>query len=334
MIPLGPVVARTRVRAPRTAVWAYLSEPGLRAEWWPGTRWETAVGGAVFAERLNLGVAADDGASAAETSSAREFAGSVDVWVEGHALGYTWRAEGEERGTAVLLTLRTQGPHTGVTVTETGFDALERPAESAAAAQREWQELLQQLAAAAEGAEPPAAEPEASHHGAETAAEAEAEAVPEAAPGQDEVDAADGHDDQPPGPAAEDDPDAGIVPLVLPGPPSAPAQAPAELELAPEPVEGEIDEPAGAELAEFVEVEAEPQVGDHLELPTGPVTVPGAEAADRGEAPGQGADGALVHGENDTIEVERLPPGTSTDGGRPADEEPQEPDFDTLIRGQ
>ena len=50
MIPLGPVVARSRVRAPRAAVWATVIDPELRHAWWPELQLEPRIGGAV-AER-------------------------------------------------------------------------------------------------------------------------------------------------------------------------------------------------------------------------------------------------------------------------------------------
>ena len=136
MIPLGPVVARSRVNAARAAVWAYLSEDALRGEWWPELRLEPKVGGEV-SERWSEGEG-DDAVS-------RDASGTVDVWVDGHAIGFTWRESGDPRDTAVLVTLRSQGYETGITVTETGFDALPSPAERAAASQEGWAVLLRDL---------------------------------------------------------------------------------------------------------------------------------------------------------------------------------------------
>lgn len=136
MIPLGPVVARSRVNAARAAVWAYLSEEALRGEWWPELRLEPKVGGEV-SERWSEGEG-DDAVS-------RDASGTVDVWVDGHAIGFTWRESGDPRDTAVLVTLRSQGYETGITVTETGFDALPSPAERAAASQEGWAVLLRDL---------------------------------------------------------------------------------------------------------------------------------------------------------------------------------------------
>ncbi|WP_427870610.1 SRPBCC family protein [Leucobacter luti] len=129
-------MARSRVNAARAAVWAYLSEEALRGEWWPELRLEPKVGGEV-SERWSEGEG-DDAVS-------RDASGTVDVWVDGHAIGFTWRESGDPRDTAVLVTLRSQGYETGITVTETGFDALPSPAERAAASQEGWAVLLRDL---------------------------------------------------------------------------------------------------------------------------------------------------------------------------------------------
>lgn len=78
-------------------------------------------------------------------------AGEVDVLVKGHAIGFTWH-EGDERDTSVLLTLRSYGDETGITITETGFDGLPNPAEKAAAALSDWEGLLGELSSTVEQA--------------------------------------------------------------------------------------------------------------------------------------------------------------------------------------
>lgn len=143
MIPLGPVVARSRVRASRAAVWATVIDPELRQAWWPELQLEPRLGGSV-AERWTE--------TSGDTAVTRDASGDVDVWVEGHAIGFRWSEAGDEHSTAVLVTLRSQGPETGITVTETGFDALPSPAERAAASQDGWQVLLADLVASVEAA--------------------------------------------------------------------------------------------------------------------------------------------------------------------------------------
>jgi uncharacterized protein YndB with AHSA1/START domain len=140
-------------------VWAYLVEPENRKVWWPELQLDPRLGGAV-SERWSE---TNDGSSVT-----RDASGEIDVWVDGHALGFRWSEAGDSHSTAVLVTLRAIGAETRVTVTETGFDALSTPAESAAASQEGWQVLLGDLVKAVEAAmasgqfaepEPPIEEP-------------------------------------------------------------------------------------------------------------------------------------------------------------------------------
>ena len=200
MIPLGPVVARSRLRAPRSAAWSYLVDPGLRAEWWPELSLVPGVGGAV-AERWTE--------ESGETSVSRDASGEVDVWVDGHAIGFTWREAGDERPTAVLVTLRSQGAETGITVTETGFDALPSPAERAAASQEGWEVLLRDLAAAIDAAVAAGTLAAPAPEAVPAAAPApEAAAVDAGEPGADEPDAGEPVAREPDADADEPDADA------------------------------------------------------------------------------------------------------------------------------
>lgn len=140
MIPLGPVVARARVGAPRVAVWEFLTDPKHRADWWAELRLDPVVGGGIAEHRDIEG-----------DEAGRDVAGEVDVLVKGHAIGFTWH-EGDERDTSVLLTLRSYGDETGITITETGFDGLPNPAEKAAAALSDWEGLLGELSSTVEQA--------------------------------------------------------------------------------------------------------------------------------------------------------------------------------------
>lgn len=143
MIPLGPVVARARVRAQRATVWNYLADPALRASWWPEVHLDTELGGSVTEKWAE---------STGESAIGRDAAGEVDVFVNGHALGFRWSDVGDTATTAVLFTLRAHGVDTGVTVTETGFDALPMAAERAAASTEGWQSLLADLVTAVDAA--------------------------------------------------------------------------------------------------------------------------------------------------------------------------------------
>lgn len=305
MIPLGPVVARSRTKASRATVWAYLTDAGLRNEWWETLQLEPNVGGTVQAQR-------GDGVDA----------GAIDVWVAGHALGFTWQRADEERGTAVLVTLRSQGYFTGVTITETGFDALTNGAARADAAGREWNRFVEALAAASLDDD--------------AAAASQAEPVV-------------------------------VEPAVF----ESAVVEPAALEIAAVEIEGELAEDPQHEAVEIaVEIDAEPAVGDHLELVTGPVEIhqdpklkpalkPSSTPAPAFEperelspglvplvlpgppaAPAAGEGDAAAEAETEVLLVEakaEVEVGAEVFEAAASEtaesEDPQEPDFDTLIRG-
>lgn len=318
MIPLGPVVARSRVGVARAAAWTYLVEPDRRAEWWPELQLEARVGGAV-AEQWSEGEG--------DAAVSRDASGTIDVWVDGHAVGFTWREAGDERDTAVLITLRTQGLDTGITVTETGFDALPAASERAAASQEGWQVLLRDLTSALEAAqaagvfgerETPAAGGEAAEGGAGAAAGVGAAAGAGAA-GALEVAA----------PELDGELDDGDVD----GAPESPSAA----------TDGQAE----------IELEAEPAVGDLPELETGPVAVvptddaegqpierPAEVVADDPEelVPEQDLDQTLQIDRSELPDASGSGRTDQSDEPEQADEpdetdEPDEPDFDTLIRG-
>ncbi len=321
MIPLGPVVARSRLRAERTAAWSYLSEADRRAEWWPELELEPRVGGAI-SERWSE--------ESGETSVSRDASGAVDVWVEGHAIGFRWREAGDERDTAVLMTLRTQGMDTGITVTETGFDALPDAAARAAASQDGWQVLLRDLTAALEAAvadgriaaplaipepaeEEPAAEPQAAQEAGDAAAAAgDAELAGEGAADESSV------DEPGTGESGAEVVDAEVVDA---------EEVDAEVVEAEESRTEEVDAQAEAEPAEAevdADADADEEANDTIRIE--PLT---PEAAAQIEA-------AVAETEAEAEpEVEATEPEPEPTEPEPAEPEPTtaELDFDALIRG-
>lgn len=338
MIPLGPVVARSRMKAARADVWTFLADPARRAAWWAELKLEPYVGGEIVE-------AWSEGEGDEQVS--RDARGKVDVWVDGHAIGFTWREAGDERDTAVLVTLRAQGVDTGVTVTETGFDALPAAAERAAASQEGWTVLLRDLATAVESAVADGTIP------AMTGVEAGDTGDARDAAAEPQEDAADPDGD------AQD------------------REAPADAALVAAPVivdgevEGDGDEAAAnaggadgegsGEADATLEIDAEPEVGDHLELDTGSVDVVEAGA---GPAEGAGTAEGVDAGSTDagsTDAGDDLDRAAADASARPAEEgaaedaepgedesasedeaagdgeaedgDPEEPDFDSLIRG-
>lgn len=338
MIPLGPVVARSRMNAARATVWAHLTDPGLRLKWWDSLELEPGVGGAVRA-----------------TGEAGELAGVVDVWVAGHALGFTWNAPGAERGTAVLMTLRSQGYQTGITVTETGFDALADGAARAELAGREWTRFVEALGDASLVEIDERAAGAAGVAGASAAAGVAAGAAADGNAGADSDSASEA--------GAEVEADAAEAPEAAGAPGAAEADVAAssdtsELELAPLELEGELAVDAGEEP---IEVDAEPGLGDHLELVTGPIELP-SEDLPSGELPTEDAleDGLVPLVLPEPGEVPLVLPEPPADANEGTDEsadesivevaaeadvaandadeleeddEDEEPDFDSLLRG-
>ncbi|RZT66335.1 SRPBCC family protein [Leucobacter luti] len=307
MIPLGPVVARSRLRAARTAAWAFLANSDYRAQWWPELRLEPQVGGEI-SERWTE--------DTEEESVSRDASGTVDVWVEGHAIGFTWREAGDLRDTAVLLTLRSQGAETGITVTETGFDALPDSAERAAASQDGWQVLLRDLsgaidravedgwleavpvAAAASDAAPTDSVSPAQEEGADVAdAGAEADAADEA--------------DQAGAAGAEDADDAGVA--------DADAAAPLDADTAPIHAVTVATEPADAESPDAELSDPEPGEAAPGDAEPGDAEPADAESTDTEPGDAEPTDAEAAGAEPEEAAAESSPTG--------------DPDFDALIRG-
>lgn len=347
MIPLGPVVARSRVRAPRAAVWATVTDPELRKTWWPELHLEPRIGGAV-SERWTE--------TSGETAVSRDASGDVDVWVEGHAIGFRWSEAGDAHSTAVLVTLRSQGPETGITVTETGFDVLPAPAERAAASQEGWQVLLGDLVASVEAAVAAgtfATVDTAAADVADTAAGgvadsdvADTAAVDSDVVAQESVSSADADLADP----AADDAAAGDDAGADDADNSEPS---AEVAGAADVADADADAAADSEAADADADAADADAADSSVADSDAAGSDGADAdgadSDGAEAPEDknsedSADAGTLDGDvsNETVQIERLDPsepgatpdtatGSETD---PDDaDEPDEPDFDTLIRG-
>ena len=295
MIPLGPVVARSRVKASRIDTWSYLVEADLRSEWWPELRLEPEVGGSV-AEQWSEGEG--------DESVSRDASGTIDVWVEGHAIGFTWREAGDERDTAVLLTLRTQSGGTGITITETGFDALPKPAERAEASQEGWKVLLNDLSAAIDAAVDAGALAAAAVVGGGAVAAGVAGAAGAAAvEGPADAETADGETTDELAEDAESAGESEGAGAEEAGADAADADADApaapvggELDTVPVVLDGEVVESASDDDDEIV-LDPEPQLGDHLELDTGSISIVSDDDAgdsSNGDAADQGPEAETV----------------------------------------
>lgn len=120
----GPVIARQEIPFARLQVWQAVADHALRANW-----------------AQNLSVTPR---LYGEVSDGKR-GGKVNLAVRGHVLGWGW-GSAEYGHTLVLLTLRTLGDNTLVTVQETGFSDCADPAAAHTAALEFWQQALQALA--------------------------------------------------------------------------------------------------------------------------------------------------------------------------------------------
>lgn len=307
MAVVGPVIARMRAKAPRETAWQYIAHPELRAEWWPDVELDVVFGGAVT-ERWT----AENGEAAS-----RNAVGTVDVLIEGHALGFRWRDGDDPHETAVLITFRSQGDETDIMVTETGFGVFPDAFERTADAQQSWIDLLTDYVAAI-----PSVTSEAVAIGGEagvSAVEAIADGDGDAAPVEHVPD-----EDMPVeelGEAAEAD----LVDAVTEAADVADAGGTDEVEEA-----AEATEVAGAEGLAEVDGADEADVSLDGDDVAGAEDASEAEAADESEPDAVSEIEALFEAD-DTEDAEDIED-AETD---PADEEAEEEalDFDSLIRG-
>ena len=131
---LDAVRLRRFIAQERREVWDQLSNSSVRSQWWPNAVITSVLGGEVQSQRLSNGRLA-------------VFSGTVDAFVEGHALGFLWSETGQDISTSVLITLSSALRGTEVDIVEVGFAAFESNAERISEAEQEWSDLLAQLAA-------------------------------------------------------------------------------------------------------------------------------------------------------------------------------------------
>lgn len=332
MAVVGPVIARMRAKAPRETAWQYIAHPELRAEWWPDVELDVVFGGAVT-ERWT----AENGEAAS-----RNAVGTVDVLIEGHALGFRWRDGDDPHETAVLITFRSQGDETDIMVTETGFGVFPDAFERTADAQQSWIDLLTDYVAAIPGvtSEAVAIGDEADVSAVQTIADGDGDAAPvEDVPDEDmpvEDMPVEGVpvEDMP----AEDVPVEGVTVEEL-GEAAEADLVDAVTEAADVADAGgtdEVEEAAEATEVAGAEGLAEVDGADEADVSLDGDDVAGAEDASEAEAADESEPDAVSEIEalfeaDDTEDAEDIED-AETD---PADEEAEEEalDFDSLIRG-
>lgn len=125
-------IARTYV-ATRDDLWKRIAAEHYRELWWPSSTLELANGG-----KVSTTLHRRDG-------SACQLNGTTDVYIEGHALGFTWRRPEERDETSVLMTLTSLMGTTQLSVLEIGFRALPESNDRISDAADHWQQRLEAL---------------------------------------------------------------------------------------------------------------------------------------------------------------------------------------------
>lgn len=130
----GPLTVARMVPAPRVQVWQQIANEEMRKVWWPGLEIELRSGGSVRQKVRRKGVK-------------RTVVGDIDVFAEGHALGFVWRDHADHHTTSVLIALLSEDKETKLVITEVGFEAFPNPEERSHRSIRAWNARLDDLVA-------------------------------------------------------------------------------------------------------------------------------------------------------------------------------------------
>lgn len=93
----------------RDDVWQQFADETNRVNWWPGSVIEFAPGGGISSSQKGEG----------ETE--RMLIGQVDTCVDGHALGFSWKAQYDRYDTSVLITIMSLLGTVQLSILELGF---------------------------------------------------------------------------------------------------------------------------------------------------------------------------------------------------------------------
>lgn len=132
---LDAAFASERLPCSRLMAWKFLQDPARRNIWWPQTHIDFWRGGILFAE-LHV-----------PDSEPTIFRGEVDVFIDGHALGFTWSSAHDEPQTSVLITLTSRRLSTEISVAEVGFSLETYRADRLNAIEHFWRQRFQALRA-------------------------------------------------------------------------------------------------------------------------------------------------------------------------------------------
>lgn len=130
---VNPVTVTRILCAPRPEIWRRIAEPELRALWWPELQIDLKSGGSLIEKVKQRG-------------AKRVVSGEIDVFAEGHALGFVWFNEKDHHSTSVLIALLSEDVETKLVVTEFGFGSLANAEERSNISYELWESRLNRLA--------------------------------------------------------------------------------------------------------------------------------------------------------------------------------------------
>jgi uncharacterized protein YndB with AHSA1/START domain len=132
-VSLDSVMLGRHFDTTRDALWKRISTEHIRTLWWPDSTLNLVAGGTVATQLL-----CSDGSTC-------ELTGMNDVFIEGHALGFSWHRPNERHETSVLLTLTSLMGSTQLSVLEIGFRTAPNSAERLIDASNHWTRCLTAL---------------------------------------------------------------------------------------------------------------------------------------------------------------------------------------------
>lgn len=132
-LSLDSVKVARQYEVSREALWQRIHDETAREVWWPKCSLNLRDGGAVAATVHRL-----DG-----TPCLQE--GAVDVLIDGHAFGFSWRQPEDLDDTSVLFTLTSLLGRTQLSVLEVGFRTMPKYVERLSSASAYWTQCLDSL---------------------------------------------------------------------------------------------------------------------------------------------------------------------------------------------
>lgn len=117
----------------RDDVWQRLIDENTRLRWWPTSAIDFTPGGSISSTQNS------------ERQTERVLSGQIDTCVEGHALGFSWKAPYDRHDTSVLITVMSLLGTVQLSVLELGFLGLRDGEARIAESYENWVQRLDAL---------------------------------------------------------------------------------------------------------------------------------------------------------------------------------------------